>query len=190
MDGCEPPCGCWDLNSWPSEEQSGALTHWAISPAPGRPFFLGCSQPHMARVCEWVCVCLCLCVYVCVCVCVCMYVSLCVSVCMCLSVYLCVCVCLCLCLYVCFWVCACVSVCVSVLLSVCVWVCVCACACVCVSVLVSECVCACGGQRTTYRNWEVVLFFHHVGPGDWIQVFRPSGRCPYILSPATAIFHL
>jgi hypothetical protein len=33
-DGCEPPCGCWDLNSGPSEEQSGALTHWAISPAP------------------------------------------------------------------------------------------------------------------------------------------------------------
>jgi hypothetical protein len=32
-DGCEPPCGCWDLNSWPSEEQSGALTNWAISPA-------------------------------------------------------------------------------------------------------------------------------------------------------------
>jgi hypothetical protein len=22
MDGCEPPCGCWDLNSGPSEEQS------------------------------------------------------------------------------------------------------------------------------------------------------------------------
>jgi hypothetical protein len=20
MDGCEPPCGCWDLNSGPSEE--------------------------------------------------------------------------------------------------------------------------------------------------------------------------
>jgi hypothetical protein len=37
-DGCEPPCGCWDLNSWPSEEQSGALTHWAISPAPWFPF--------------------------------------------------------------------------------------------------------------------------------------------------------
>ena len=33
MDGCEPPCGCWDSNSGPSEEQSGALTHWAISPA-------------------------------------------------------------------------------------------------------------------------------------------------------------
>jgi hypothetical protein len=26
-DGCEPPCGCWDLNSGPLEEQSGALTH-------------------------------------------------------------------------------------------------------------------------------------------------------------------
>jgi hypothetical protein len=26
-DGCEPPCGCWDLNFGPSEEQSGALTH-------------------------------------------------------------------------------------------------------------------------------------------------------------------
>jgi hypothetical protein len=32
-DGCEPPCGCWDLNSGPLEEQSGTLTHWAISPA-------------------------------------------------------------------------------------------------------------------------------------------------------------
>jgi hypothetical protein len=34
-DGCEPPCGCWDLNSGPLEEQLGALNHWAISPAPG-----------------------------------------------------------------------------------------------------------------------------------------------------------
>jgi hypothetical protein len=25
MDGCEPPCGCWDLNSGPSEEQSVRL---------------------------------------------------------------------------------------------------------------------------------------------------------------------
>ena len=24
-DGCEPPCGCWDLNSWPLEEQSVLL---------------------------------------------------------------------------------------------------------------------------------------------------------------------
>ena len=26
-DGYEPLCGCWDLDSGPSEEQSGALTH-------------------------------------------------------------------------------------------------------------------------------------------------------------------
>jgi hypothetical protein len=25
-DGCEPPCGCWDLNSGPLEEQSMLLT--------------------------------------------------------------------------------------------------------------------------------------------------------------------
>jgi hypothetical protein len=52
-DGCEPPCGCWDLNSWPSEEQSGALTHWAISPARFLVFWdrvslcsLGCPGTH------------------------------------------------------------------------------------------------------------------------------------------------
>jgi hypothetical protein len=26
MDGCEPPCGCWDLNSGPLEDQSVLLT--------------------------------------------------------------------------------------------------------------------------------------------------------------------
>ena len=26
MDGCEPPCGCWDLNSGPWVEQSVLLT--------------------------------------------------------------------------------------------------------------------------------------------------------------------
>jgi hypothetical protein len=26
MDGCEPSCGCWDLNSGPSEEHSVFLT--------------------------------------------------------------------------------------------------------------------------------------------------------------------
>jgi hypothetical protein len=25
VDGCEPPCGCWNLNSWPLEEQSVLL---------------------------------------------------------------------------------------------------------------------------------------------------------------------
>ena len=31
-DGCEPPCGCWELNSGLLEEQS-VLNPWAISPA-------------------------------------------------------------------------------------------------------------------------------------------------------------
>jgi hypothetical protein len=26
MDGCEPPCGCWDLNLGPLEGQSALLT--------------------------------------------------------------------------------------------------------------------------------------------------------------------
>jgi hypothetical protein len=26
MDGCKPPCGCWELNSGPLEEQSVLLT--------------------------------------------------------------------------------------------------------------------------------------------------------------------
>ena len=37
-DGCEPPCGCWDLNSGPSEEQSVLLTA-EPSLQPGLSFF-------------------------------------------------------------------------------------------------------------------------------------------------------
>jgi hypothetical protein len=34
-DGCEPPCGCWELNSGPLEAQAvSALNLWAISPVP------------------------------------------------------------------------------------------------------------------------------------------------------------
>lgn len=30
-DSCEPPCGCWDLNPSPLEEQLvGTLNHWTI----------------------------------------------------------------------------------------------------------------------------------------------------------------
>jgi hypothetical protein len=36
-DGCEPPCGCWDLNSGPLEEQSALLTS---GPAPQCTFTL------------------------------------------------------------------------------------------------------------------------------------------------------
>jgi len=33
MDGCEPPCGCWDLNSGLSEEQSVFLpAEWSHQP--------------------------------------------------------------------------------------------------------------------------------------------------------------
>jgi hypothetical protein len=32
-DGCEPPCGCWELNSGPSGRVDSALNLWAISPA-------------------------------------------------------------------------------------------------------------------------------------------------------------
>jgi len=30
-DGCEPPCGCWELNSGPLEEQPVLLTSEALS---------------------------------------------------------------------------------------------------------------------------------------------------------------
>jgi hypothetical protein len=32
-DGCEPSCGCWELNSGSLDEQTSALNYWAISPA-------------------------------------------------------------------------------------------------------------------------------------------------------------
>jgi hypothetical protein len=38
-DGCEPPCGYWDLNSGHLEEEwVSALNSWAISPAPNLLF--------------------------------------------------------------------------------------------------------------------------------------------------------
>jgi len=39
MDGCEPPCGCWDLNSGPLGEQSVLLTS-EPSLQPLLPYFL------------------------------------------------------------------------------------------------------------------------------------------------------
>jgi hypothetical protein len=39
-DGCEPPYGCWELNSGPLEEQSAlTLNLWATSPVPQIKFF-------------------------------------------------------------------------------------------------------------------------------------------------------
>ena len=37
-DDCEPPRGCWELNSGPLEEQPVLLTSWAISPALSNTF--------------------------------------------------------------------------------------------------------------------------------------------------------
>jgi hypothetical protein len=40
-DGCDPPCGCWEMNSGPLEVQSVLLTaEPSISPAPSRLFLL------------------------------------------------------------------------------------------------------------------------------------------------------
>jgi hypothetical protein len=51
MDGCEPPCGCWELNSDPLEEQTVALNRGAISPAQ-RPVF-DHWNPHGSRTDFW-----------------------------------------------------------------------------------------------------------------------------------------
>jgi hypothetical protein len=41
-DGCEPVCGCWDLNSGPSEEQSVLLTT--------EPFLLCALLPELSSL--------------------------------------------------------------------------------------------------------------------------------------------
>jgi hypothetical protein len=46
MDGCEPPCGCWDLNSGPLEEQSVLLTA-EPSYQPENPFLKAVFLAHM-----------------------------------------------------------------------------------------------------------------------------------------------
>jgi hypothetical protein len=46
-DGCEPPCGFWDLNSGPLEKQSVLLT----------------TESSLQPVCVCVCVCVCLKIY-------------------------------------------------------------------------------------------------------------------------------
>ncbi|GAB1301764.1 Set1/Ash2 histone methyltransferase complex subunit ASH2 [Apodemus speciosus] len=48
MDGCEPPYGCWDLNSGPSEEQSVLLTLSHLSSPVGQ--FLKCQNPPQLKI--------------------------------------------------------------------------------------------------------------------------------------------
>jgi hypothetical protein len=50
-DGCEPPCGCWELNSVPLEEQSGLLTT--------EPSLQPHSLPFSALLTAGECVCVC-----------------------------------------------------------------------------------------------------------------------------------
>jgi hypothetical protein len=55
MDSCEPPCGCWDLNSGPLEEQSVLLT---TEPSLQPDFdFLNLCTKHLVYVCvgEFLC---------------------------------------------------------------------------------------------------------------------------------------
>jgi hypothetical protein len=48
-DGCEPPCGCWDLNSGPLEEQSVLLT--AISPVLNPVSYIVVTPPTIKLSC-------------------------------------------------------------------------------------------------------------------------------------------
>lgn len=83
------------------------------------------------------------------------------------------------CVCVCIWMC--VSVCTSMCVGICVFLCVSLSLHVCF--YVSVCPCA------TMRVWRsennlpkvLVLFFHHVGPGDWITGFKLGGKCLYSL---------
>ena len=123
-DGHEPPCGCWELNSEPLEEQSMLLitdpflrdkhteTSFKVF-ASKTPCFSVSVSGLCVCMCIYVCMCACVyaCVYVYICVYalylyVCRYVSLCVHVCMFACVFMCVHACvLHVCMYVCFCVC-------------------------------------------------------------------------------------
>ena len=46
-DGCEPPCGCWELIS---ERAISAFNHWATSPAPVLISLSECGRHCLARV--------------------------------------------------------------------------------------------------------------------------------------------
>ena len=47
-DGCEPPCGCWELNSGPLEEQAMLLTSEpSLQPS---PLLLYDAAPHMKLI--------------------------------------------------------------------------------------------------------------------------------------------
>ena len=56
MDGCEPPCVCWDLNSGSLEEQSVLLTAKPPLQALGSSFIFSLTKLSLSRVqFPWVC---------------------------------------------------------------------------------------------------------------------------------------
>jgi hypothetical protein len=65
IDGCDPPCGCWDLNSGPLEEHPVLLTtepplqpnYWILEPSIGRPTL----WTSWTTACMWACACMCRC---------------------------------------------------------------------------------------------------------------------------------
>ena len=89
MDDCEPPCGCWELNRGPLEEQPVLLTakpssyffcvYTFVCEEGACMYICLCKGMHAGGACMFMCVCMCMwvvhvlyggiCVYVCVCVC-------------------------------------------------------------------------------------------------------------------------
>lgn len=49
-------------------------------------------------------------------------------------------------------------------------------------------VCMCAHMHMTWRLYggQRTAFGKHVSPGDWPQVVRPGGKCPYLLSHFTS----
>ena len=74
IDGCEPPYGCWELNSGPLEEQS---VFWTTEPSLQSSRAISnivfsssaslLSERNLSTQSRFVCVCLCVCVCVCLC---------------------------------------------------------------------------------------------------------------------------
>lgn len=49
---------------------------------------------------------------------------------------------------------------------------------------VCTCVCPCMPQHTPGGLWEWILPFHHVSPGNWIQIIKFSGKMPFLTEPS------
>lgn len=35
--------------------------------------------------------------------------------------------------------------------------------------------------KSEHKVWKSVIYFHYVGPRDWIQLTKPGGKCFYLL---------